>query len=838
MRFVLHDYQHIARDRILSHLRKSQRDYSDPDDGSTAAVCLSAPTGAGKTVICASIVEELLDPDRPSGSVDATFLWVTDDPSLNEQTRRKMLTASNFLSPGQLRTIENDFDEEFFPPGHVYFLNIQKLSSTATLSKTPGDRRSYSLWQTISNTIAQRPKDFYVIVDEAHRGMTLSSDRESIVSRIIGGGGTGRTEVPVVFGITATPDRFVKAMLSGGRALKTHEVPIEQVRASGLLKDQIILYNPIESLSEGDSSVLREAIRATKSYSQRWTSYSASEHEQVVVPLVVVQVGNTPGTQDFEDILETIFDEWNEIQDMNIVNTFADHQRLLVGPHSIRYCKPEEIQDDERVRVVLSKEAITTGWDCPRAEVLISLRAAQDMDHITQIMGRMVRTPLARRVLTDESLNAVSCFLPRFNRAHVEAIADRFRAGEDNLGVGPDTITLPVTTTRNSNVDISVFALAERLPSYVLPSLTYRRQVDRLMSLAVLLEGEHEGAKIEAGALKAAEAMLAHEMATIREGLEAEGRFEPALRNISTVQLDLHVANLTGVAQANETDDTQTSVRVPRDIDGIHAQYRQAASRVGSETVQAHLHYLLDSASGDPGDVTDYMMQVAAVSLQPETVNAVERAASEQVRKWLREHSATIRLLTANEQEKFDRIKREAVEPEETTFTIPVTRIEQQRDTRWPLHLLCDSDGLYPCNLKSWEQGVLEHELQSDTLVAWYRNPTGGDRSLRVPYVIDGGIKPMYPDFLFFHGIGSELVTSIVDPHGYHLSDALPKLKGIAKYAELHGRDFDRVLSVAEVNGSLKSLDLQNHEIRSAIYEYQEDTTLGLFSSSLAEHFS
>ena len=65
--------------------------------------------------------------------------------------------------------------------------------------------------------------------------------------------------------------------------------------------------------------------------------------------------------------------------------------------------------------MVLFKEALTTGWDCPRAEVMLSFRSAQDYTYIAQLIGRMVRTPLARRIATDDVLNTLS--LQKFARA-------------------------------------------------------------------------------------------------------------------------------------------------------------------------------------------------------------------------------------------------------------------------------------------------------------------------------------------------------------------------------------------------------------------------------------
>ena len=68
------------------------------------------------------------------------------------------------------------------------------------------------------------------------------------------------------------------------------------------------------------------------------------------------------------------------------------------------------------MRVLVAKDAISTGWDCPRAEVMVSFRPAKDHTHITQLLGRMVRSPLARRVPGDERLNSVECILPFFDR--------------------------------------------------------------------------------------------------------------------------------------------------------------------------------------------------------------------------------------------------------------------------------------------------------------------------------------------------------------------------------------------------------------------------------------
>lgn len=453
MKYELFDYQEAAVAAISKHLIRATRDHDeDPDE--RAAIVLAAPTGAGKTVIATGVIEASLDGDEATWGVkDATFLWVTDDPSLNRQTLQKMLDSASDLKLNRLTIIENDFDEEVFAPGRVYFLNIQKLSVKATLSRSRVDGRTFSLWETIANTIAQRPHGFVVVVDEAHRGTTTAAasgrNRETIVNQILGGGATGRPAAPVVWGISATPRRFLGAMTDAGRTTKQHTVRIEDVRASGLLKEQIVLGHT-QGVDAAESALMRFAVQRVRLYDHKWAAYTAATGEPAVHPALVIQVADKPTTAELDTLISTVLEEWPGIGPEAIVHTFADHVPVAAGGHEIPWCPPEDIQARTDIRVVLCKTAITTGWDCPRAEVLLSFRVANDLDLITQVMGRMVRTPLARRIDTDQDLNAVHCILPKFDKAAVEKIAERFQVGDDEtLASGTAIIIDAVELTRN-----------------------------------------------------------------------------------------------------------------------------------------------------------------------------------------------------------------------------------------------------------------------------------------------------------------------------------------------------------------------------------------------------
>jgi type III restriction enzyme len=67
---------------------------------------------------------------------------------------------------------------------------------------------------------------------------------------------------------------------------------------------------------------------------------------------------------------------------------------LDVGGRRVRKVEASRIDADKNIGVVFFKTSLSTGWDCPRAEVMMSFRRAEDHTYIAQLLGRMVRTPL------------------------------------------------------------------------------------------------------------------------------------------------------------------------------------------------------------------------------------------------------------------------------------------------------------------------------------------------------------------------------------------------------------------------------------------------------------
>lgn len=914
MKFKLRGYQAKAKRQILEDINDGFVRYRNSDGERVTAVQLTAPTGSGKTVIASAVIESaLFGSEGELGDQDWTFLWISDDPSLNEQTSRKFLTASDKISYGTMEIIESSFDQKLLDPGKIYFLNVQKLNSSGRLVKEGGDKRQYSFWSTLTNTIESRPDKLVIMIDEAHVGMKKERSRDTIVSRIIGGAKTGRLAAPVIVGITATPRRFEKAMDAIERRVIPTRVAVEEVQESGLLKDGLVLSSPEHpGASFNESALLRHAVATTLKYQEQWADYSARENEPQVLPALVVQVANTPSEDEIAGIISTILESWPGLKSYNICHTFADHKVLIAGSHSIAYSNPEDIQDDLDIRVVFCKQAITTGWDCPRAEVLLSYRKVEDQDAITQIVGRMIRTPLARRVGTSEALNYVHCFLPRFNKSGVKQIADRLRLGDDsfrqewvhpkgtdetlveetlptfpstektlaestiakrattfNTGlrdeqvrqreaasqgealldregdvivprppnveeaeeeiivvpsgdqpVGDDSTGMSVITSqavtliRNPLVPQSVFESMTTLPSYVIPSAQYRSQVDRLKSFATLITGGGSNAILQ-GASKMANQRLLTVLREARIQLDAAEAFDDAEKKLAHFLIENQVTTL---FEGGQTLEIEALEEVEIDSKGVEHLFAQAGRRIGRSMADS---YLGERLSLD-GDVYSSMMSVAVVAYQPGVKEKLEKVANQTVVEWFKDYQTMINKAPAALKAQLDEIRSEATEPEQTVVSLPVDRPYPVAEVVWPRHLLSSSTGDYPAKFNEWEIHVLEKELKDNNCLGWYRNPRTGGTALTIPYSMNGRYRGLSPDFVFFHQSEDSIVPSILDPHAQSLSDSVPKLKGLVKYAQEHGQEFQRIESIIKINDIFYSLNMKDESVQAAVVGYSD----------------
>jgi len=275
----LKDFQRVALRKLFRDAVHARREIVD---GEPQALVLAAPTGSGKTVMVTALLEALIQGDDTTrGDAHATFLWLSDMPELNEQSRRRIAETADVFRESDLVLVDHEtFDRETFAPGKVYFLNTQKLGRDRRLVAA-GDERTFTIWQTITNTARERPSSFWVVLDEAHKGMQesrASRDRAfSIVQKFIKGSSGEIPPVPLLVGISATPERFTTLLSGISRLRRETTVDPEDVRESGLLKDVVTLFFPDQAKRDTDWSLLEAAANRWKRFAKEWDAYISAQ---------------------------------------------------------------------------------------------------------------------------------------------------------------------------------------------------------------------------------------------------------------------------------------------------------------------------------------------------------------------------------------------------------------------------------------------------------------------------------------------------------------------------------------------------------------------------------
>lgn len=403
-------------------------------------VSFTAPTGAGKTIIMSALIESIIyGDDTYAEQPNAIIVWLSDSPQLNEQSKLKIDSKADKIRLSQCVTVsEESFDRETFEDGHIYFLNTQKLSVSSKLTKN-GDGRSYTIWETLANTVREKSDRLYFIIDEAHRGMQgrEASKATTIMQKFIKGSDRDHIPpMPVVIGMSATTQRFNALVEGTSSTIHKSIVTADEVRASGLLKDRIVITYPEASAVNNDMAILQAAADDWKEKWEHWTQYCFEQHYAYVNPILIIQVLNGTGGKltdtNLDDCIAKIEERTGfKLENGQVVHTFGGTTAsLTVNGLEVRYEEPSRIADDRNIRVVFFKENLSTGWDCPRAETMMSFKHANDATYIAQLLGRMVRTPMQMHIQVDDVLNDVHLYLPYFNEETVKDVVEALQSTE------------------------------------------------------------------------------------------------------------------------------------------------------------------------------------------------------------------------------------------------------------------------------------------------------------------------------------------------------------------------------------------------------------------------
>ena len=815
-------------------------------------VSFTAPTGAGKTIIMSALIEDILfGNEKYVEQPDAIFVWLSDSPELNLQSKEKIDTKADKIRLNQCVVISDDsFDRETLEEGHIYFLNTQKLSRTSNLTQH-SDSRQYTIWETLATTISEKAEKLYFIIDEAHRGMRgQEAGRATTTMQKFILGSEEMPPVPVVIGMSATIERFNQLVKNSTATNRPVRVSPEEVRSSGLLKDRVIIYYPKEAGEQKDIAVLQAATDEWKAKCQHWETFCREQHHWMVKPVFVVQVLNGVNGSLTETKLDECLAKIEErtgcrFEKGEVVHAFGDTKGVIqINGLDIPYEEPSKIQDNKQVRVVFFKETLSTGWDCPRAETMMSFRRYIDATAIAQLLGRMVRTPIQQRILVDDMLNDVQLFLPHFDSEKVQKVVDELQ-NEEGGDLPTDVIGEEIG--RGSYVMLTSRPVHKKKPTMVEngPSLfdndpTFANQTERpVSSHHVSPSSSHSSIKErerEAGATfidfeyddidrqrivsyindlaLPTYQVRSFQMNDYLKSLFSLSRFllmsgldvhaHGAVKDAIVEKIHDYIKQLkhTGKYAASKEkvlnfemlskvydafgglikSEPIKNMFSESDVD-VERQLRIAEKKLCNEGVANAYGRKYDN----PDNQDIYKVDVILYVCDEDQMTLLHEFAKEEYHKLNDKYRQKTTRLSDTLKTQYRNIVRDSAEVSNIPFYLSENIAFHNDDNgdEYDDHLFVDElTGTVRIKLNSWEKLVIEEDRKRDDYRCWYRNPSRGSEALALYYNYKGIVKPFYPDFIIIRKEnGGDFILDILEPHDPTRDDNVGKAKALAQYA-------------------------------------------------------
>ena len=289
----------------------------------------------------------------------------------------------------------------------------------------------------------------------------------------------------------------------------------------------------------------------------------------------------------------------------------------------MRYLAPSEIQNDCSVRVVFFKTSLNTGWDCPRAEVMMSFRAAADSTYIAQLVGRMVRTPLARHIVDNEVLNTVALYLPHYDAKGLDRVIAKLSKPDDGMPLIEVEQSDDLVELHRRKGSDRMFAALEVLPSYIVPRKRKSSQVRRLMKFARLLSFD----EVDDHAVTRAKASLLKVLNVEHKRLKKTAWFKAIVEDRGEIEIEAMNWDV-----GTDTVSGGTSVKVNIASENVDDLF-EATGRKLNEGL--HKDWWRERVRGAPADREKAKLELFALGAQSEVMAKIEAGAQALVQKWI-----------------------------------------------------------------------------------------------------------------------------------------------------------------------------------------------------------
>ncbi|MBQ7690775.1 MAG: DEAD/DEAH box helicase family protein [Muribaculaceae bacterium] len=349
------------------------------DGGSRRKLVFQAPTGSGKTVMACEALAQLVEQlhDRPDSRYqEVAFIWVAPR-KLHLQSYGKLRLAyeeNRNLQPVMFDEIDQS---EGLQPGEILFVNWESVNKDSNIMARESES-SASIYEIARRTHEVQGLPIVVVIDEEHTFWSKTADKSKQV--------LDRINPNVEIRISATP--------------KTHtnyNVVVERraVIEAEMIKREVVL-NPDVTEDMTDERTLNEHLLecALVKRQQLADAYKAMGVD--INPLLLIQLPNDTKetmTADDEAVKEQVVAYLSANPRWHIT---VDNEKLAIWLAGEKQNLDNIEKPNSGVQVLLFKEAIALGWDCPRAAVLLIFRKLKSDEFTTQTVGRILRMPEQR----------------------------------------------------------------------------------------------------------------------------------------------------------------------------------------------------------------------------------------------------------------------------------------------------------------------------------------------------------------------------------------------------------------------------------------------------------
>lgn len=424
-------WQQLAKSGGVAESAEEYVSRFDDADRPIPHVCFKLPTGGGKTLLAAAALERL---DRQTGLV----LWMVPSKAIYQQTKdalwnrehpyRQMLERA---SGGRVKLLEKD--DRFTREDVANYLCVMLISLQSANRKTNkefyrmfrdsgryptlfpdsddalGDGRLLEAHPDLERTSNEGPVKHsllnvfkilrpVVVLDEAHKAYGKQDKNTREFVRFV-----NRFNPSLVIELTATPRKNASNLL----------VDITGVE----LKSEEMIKLPVQVTSFINADWHYTLAQAHDELERLGAEAQSLQHGEgrYIRPIAVVRVERTGKDQrDYERI---------HAEDVR------DYLTQILGVPSeavrVKSSDQDELKDENlisefsRVRWIITKDALKEGWDCSFAYLLVILDNLTAKTGITQLVGRVMRQPQARRTAR-ESLD--QCYVYCHNTDVVNAV--------------------------------------------------------------------------------------------------------------------------------------------------------------------------------------------------------------------------------------------------------------------------------------------------------------------------------------------------------------------------------------------------------------------------------